>query len=186
MTNFNGESHILEGIAHAIPELPSSETYTGVTGKTFAVPDVGYANLAFDGREQEQNETYYGVKGEGDGPRLNERILGITLEDGIFTEWGYIQWDFDESRLRWEPGVYIDLATFREYPMTSDDYRSSLSFFCNGIHYSAFDYEVDELNLEILNLEGDEITFYFYVKTNKDGESHTLEGVGRAVLMPVT
>lgn len=181
MTNFNGESHILEGVAHAVPDSSSSETYTGVTGKTFAIPDVGYANLAFDGREQEQNETYYGVKGEGDGPRLNERMLDITLEDGIFTEWGYIQWDFDESRLRWEPG-----ASFELQDITDRSSKNSLSLSCNDIHYYSYSGEFDEATLNVLSLDGDEITFYFYVKTNKDGESHTLEGVGRAVLMPVT
>lgn len=184
MTNCAGESHTIEGVAHTAAEPAVSEPYTGVSGKTFAIPDVGSVNLAYDGKEQSV-QAFYGVSGEGDGPRPEERILGVHMEEsGIFTEWGYVQWNFDDPKIRWEAGTSLTLSD-----MTDRTRKNSLSVYCNGVHYDEYGLEevkVDEMHLNVLSLDGDEMIYYFYLKMSRSWEQHTLEGVARAVLLPGT
>lgn len=182
LRNHDGVRHTIEGVAHSVLDRDSApDTYTGISGKTLAMPDMDTANIIFDGKEQTV-QAVYGIQYESDGPRLNSRILDVTLEGGMFTKWGYMQWDFDISRLPLKTGASVDLLN-----MTGRNAQGSLSVSCNGSHYDSYGLDkekIEEASLTVLELDGDEIIFYFYLKLNNDGESHTLEGLARGVLLP--
>ncbi len=177
LRNNIGESHTREGVGRAALEQGAfPDTYTGDSGKTFAIPDVGSVNFTYDGQELTDKAGYF-VNFDDDVP-MNSRGMVVDLDEGIFGGWSYAQWDFDITEIPWKTGVSFDLKNLDER-----NYRGiSFSMSCYGIHYYAEDLE--EAVLTVLDLDGDELTFYFRIKFSYVGATHTLEGVARTVLIP--
>lgn len=163
--------------------IKNAPAYTGVTGTAFAIPEAGFANFALDGVKQTGTAKSRNDVGGYGYPA--EKMFSVSLGTDRFAAWY-----FNGLPTPWAQDASFDLSVLNDI-----DHGNWIGANCDGtnVYYTFGEYaefencgSFEDASLTLLELSGDEITFYFYVKTNKDGESHTLEGVGRAVLMPVT
>ena len=162
--------------------MPHGDYYTSaLTGSTFEIPELGYAQVLFDGvsskvpaglssREATQYIPY-------------DRYLFVNLDGAGYSSTKYIAFRKLSSTLWYSGAVNTlsDLKTAENSVYIQGLYSVYLQYlgkYVDGIDTThCIDY-FDDAQLNILSLDDSEFTFYFYVKSHDSDIWHEAEGVG--------